>query len=148
MWIRQNGIKAPDKALRFTPVKDGGIIKIVIKNHGKHRLYYSILNLRPLWGIELLFKEAGQYKCIEPGTKVEVIKLRMQIPELLKGKGHSSILDILKIFITREVARFNVLAMRSLGSEGYRGNITGLSELLKELPPSQKNTEVVINKDL
>lgn len=148
IWMGQNGSKFSDKAGGFMTVKDGDIVEIVIKNNGNSILYYSMLNLKPLWEIDPISEQDGQFMCIEPGTKAATIQLRMTIPESLKSKGQKSISDILKVFVTRKVARFDVLAMNAFGSMEYRGGTASVFDVLREWSPSQRNAELVKDEDL
>jgi hypothetical protein len=154
VWMGQNGSKFSDQTGGVMTVKHGDSIEISIKNNGNSILYFSFLNLRPLWEIEPILRHDGQFNCIQPGTQAVTIRLKMKIPESLKSQGEKSISDILKVFITREVARFDVLAMNALGSkpgsDREQRSIASLDDVWSAWASSQRDVELVtiVNKDL
>jgi hypothetical protein len=84
-------------------VTDGQSIKMEFENLSDKRLYVTVLNLQPLWGIAQVYPAAGDEECgtIDMnGAFPEPLfeSLKMEIPTAISPGV--PIIDILKVFVT------------------------------------------------
>lgn len=100
-------------------VKHGAIAELFVRNRGEKVLYAFVYDLGPSWQVENVYQ--GTYIVVTPRNDGERFidtrrtKIRMRLPDKMKGQGHHSCEDIVKVIVTSRPTSFNLLELPRLG---------------------------------
>ncbi|KAI1074282.1 caspase domain-containing protein [Whalleya microplaca] len=118
-------------------IPHGDIWGFTIVNTLQAPLYMAIFNFRPLWEIANMVSCSGgdSYLVVPPkeGTTSgrKEVKLRMNIPHLLRNSGITQCEDIVKVFITNSPVAFPTIILPEIQHDGSRNEQScGTKDLL------------------
>ncbi|PHH90564.1 hypothetical protein CDD83_3290 [Cordyceps sp. RAO-2017] len=111
----------PFSAGGLVEVENNGSARLVMENHGDQVLYFFVYVLGPCWQVENVNK--ATYLVITPPNEEKGLRSRaertltMTIPDQLKKRGHSSCVDVIKVFVTSQPTSFDLLELPKLGEQ-------------------------------
>jgi hypothetical protein len=144
------GYEALEEKGGCVEVDDGTCILVRLLNTTPFTVNFTILNLRPLFGIDHSL-QSSDFEYLDPGAKT-LLKFEMEIPEALKPFVSSvPVIDILKAFITLDPIFLRLLCLddldqaekkRSRGAEPFNA----LQNLLERLVPQHRNARYLCSE--
>lgn len=137
---------APLEGPTYT-VSNGEVVSVVFENRGQTPVHLTVLDLKPLWGIEKLYPAgAGASECVGPGEQ-RVLPIQMEIPECLMRNSHAEITDTLRAVVTVRHTSLQALELPDL--DGYPTRDTALvdfasalDQLLEDLSPASRDAKL------
>jgi len=106
------GDENENRAFGFVELEEGDEVTLAVENLSyAAELYVCIFNLTALWEIQsLLSEESGQgFMALErkPGEgDIEEMDISPNVPDLLKKRGQSMCVDVIKVFLTSRPSTF------------------------------------------
>ncbi|KAK3353718.1 caspase domain-containing protein [Lasiosphaeria hispida] len=133
-------------------VGHGDVVVLTFRNDGAEPVYLTVLDLKPLWGIERLYPAgAGRAECVGPG-EARHLPILMELPAALLAAGRCHITETFRAVVTQRPAALDLLELPDLDDGTYRaagGNgggaaafVTGLDRLLEELAPEHRDLKL------
>ncbi|KAM7210103.1 Caspase domain containing protein [Rhypophila decipiens] len=101
-------------------VKHGGVWGFDIENSGTATLYVFVFDLGPSWSVTNIYEEAkkGEFVVVAPrgglNTGKKRVRMRMEIPSDLQGRGYRQCEDVIKIFVTTVPTSFSSYVLPKL----------------------------------
>ncbi|GAB1317150.1 hypothetical protein MFIFM68171_07360 [Madurella fahalii] len=128
-------------------VSSGEVVSVEFENRGKSPVYLTVLDLKPLWGIEKLYPAgAGASECVGPGEK-RMLPIQMEIPTYLSGKGRTEITETLRAVVTVRHTSLQALELPDIHEYSTRDTLfldftSALDQLLKDLSPASRDVKL------
>ncbi|GFG16338.1 hypothetical protein IFM61392_09453 [Aspergillus lentulus] len=131
----------------YFDTKDGDLVVLRFTNQASFPLNFTLFNLKPLFGVDRVFPEYGEFETLDPGQQFSLPILTSIPPELRESsRADLPIIDTLKAVVTVETASFGSLILDDIHQaeeRSYRGGTNGsLQRLLQRLEREHRNVSI------
>ncbi|KAJ5481350.1 hypothetical protein N7475_000162 [Penicillium sp. IBT 31633x] len=116
--------------------KDGDLLRLRFTNRATFPLNFTLFNLTPLFGVDRIFPEYGEFETLDPGQQFSLPVHTIIPPELREySRAGLPIIDTLKAIVTVETASLGSLILDDIHhaeERSYRGGAHGNLERLRK----------------
>jgi len=130
-------------------VRSGEVVSVEFENRGQSAVYLTVLDLKPLWGVEKLYPAGvGASECVGPGEK-RTLPIQMEIPTYLVGKGRTEITETLRAVVTVRHTSLQALELPDIHESSTARHAhfpeyftSALDQLLEDFSPASRDVKL------
>ncbi|RYP07231.1 hypothetical protein DL765_009221 [Monosporascus sp. GIB2] len=108
--------------------KHGGKLFLRVQNKWSKEVFFSIFNLRPLFGVKQIYPSGGDCEPLDADSE-RILPLTTEVPRDSEWPSPSC-LDTFKIFVTPKSTSLGNLELLDLHTSGFRGSAANLLQIV------------------